>query len=226
MAVTTMNNSACVLDPCYCHLIVKSSPTARGHRYMFFLSDSGTFEGKLFPTGAVRIYGRNSVGTTSSSSNKCADTFFIECRNSKRRQFGLAASMIPRRGPKIMPGSLFASCDFVLVQGIHFDMHGELMIKYHRWNGSMKYSEFLDTAGTPTLKDAIQEAFDINIESPLKGVHMVYLNAILGTTWVDVKGPDIWYNMNIGHTAYKLFRLPDSQRRENCNIWKKRKDTH
>ena len=104
---------------------------------MFFLSESGKFEGKLFPTG-VRIYGRNLVRTTSSSYTKCTDTLFIECRNSKRRQFGLAAAIIPRRAPKIIPGSLFASCDFVLVQGIHFDMHSsELMIKYHRWNGSM-----------------------------------------------------------------------------------------
>ena len=235
-----MNNSAGVLDPFDRHLIVKPSPTAKGHRYMFFLADSGKFEGKLFPTG-VRIYGRNSVGT-SSSSTKCSDTFFIECRNSNRRQFGLVAAMIPRRVPKTMPGSPFASCDFVLVQGMHFDRHGELMIQYHRWNGSMKYSQFLDT-GT-TLKDAIQEAFDINIESQLNGVRMVYLNAILGTTRVDVqsnallsnstvtnegidcslKGPDIWYDMNIGRTAYKSFRLPGSQRRENCNIWKKRKD--
>ena len=72
---------------------------------------------------------------------------------------------------------------------------------------------------------------------------MVYLNAVLGTTRVDVQsnaplssstvtnegidcsleGPDIWYNMNIARTAYKPFRLPDSQRRENCSIWKKRK---
>ena len=235
-----MNNSAGVLDPFDRHLIVKPSPTAKGHRYMFFLADSGKFEGKLFPTG-VRIYGRNSVGT-SSSSTKCSDTFFIECRNSKTRQFGLVAAMIPKRGLKTMPGYPLSSCDFVLVQGMHFDRHGELMIQYHRWNGSMKYSQFLDT-GT-TLKDAIQEAFDINIESQLNGVRMVYLNAILGTTRVDVqsnaplsnstvtnegidcslKGPDIWYDMNIGRTAYKSFRLPGSQRRENCNIWKKRKD--
>jgi len=60
VAMTTMNNSAGVLDPFDCHLIVKPSPTARGHRYMFFLSGSGKFEGKLFHTG-VRIYGRNSV---------------------------------------------------------------------------------------------------------------------------------------------------------------------
>ena len=122
-----MNNSADLLDPFDRHLIVKPSSTAKGHRFMFFLADSGKFEGKLFPSG-VRIYGRNLVGP-SSSSTKCSDTFFIECRNSKTRQFGLAAAMICRRGPQIMPGSPFASCDFVLVQGIHFDRHGELMIQ-------------------------------------------------------------------------------------------------
>ena len=235
-----MNNSANLLDPFDRHLIVKPSSTAKGHRFMFFLADSGKFEGKLFPSG-VRIYGRNLVGP-SSSSTKCSDTFFIECRNSKTRQFGLAAAMICRRGPQIMPGSPFACCDFVLVQGMHFDRHGELMIQYHRWNGSMKYSEFLDPC--KTLKDAIQEAFDTNIESPLNRVRMVYLNAILGNTREDVqsnaplsnstvmnegidcslKGPDIWYDMNIGRTSYKPFRLPGSQRRRNCTILKKRKD--
>ena len=241
MKTTTRNNSASVLDPFDRHLIIKPSSTAKGNRFMFFLAESGKFEGKLFPSG-VRIYGRNLVGA-SSSSTKCSDTFFIECRNSKTRQFGLAAAMIcSRRGFQIVPGSIFSSCDFVLVQGIHFDRHGELMIQYHRWNGSMKYSEFLDS-GT-TLKDAIQEAFDTNIESPLNRVRMVYLNAILGTTRVDVesnaplsnstvtnegidcslKGPDIWYDMNIGCKGYKPFRLQDSQRRENCTIWKKRKD--
>ena len=43
-----MNNSAGVLDPFDCHLIVKPSPTARGHRYMFFLSGSGKLEGNYF----------------------------------------------------------------------------------------------------------------------------------------------------------------------------------
>ena len=100
MKTTTRNDSASVLDPFDRHLIIKPSSTAKGNRFMFFLAESGKFEGKLFPSG-VRIYGRNLVGP-SSSSTKCSDTFFIECRNSKTRQFGLAAAMIPRRGSEIL----------------------------------------------------------------------------------------------------------------------------
>ena len=162
-------------------LDIRQDTSAKGSAYMFYMSRNGDFEGKLIAAGC-RIHGRKDE-TPSPKGLPHQDTFFIECRNSKHRKFGLIAAMIPKK-PKIQPGQTFSSCTFVLVQGIHrCPKQNDWKIRFHKWNQKLTYKEFL--CKESDLVEAIKDGFDIDQECPLNQINLIYLNTLLNSIRSD-----------------------------------------
>ena len=143
--------------------------SSTGSCHIFSCNENGKIRGYCVPKG-YRLY--NSITIQHPD-----QLYLLECRNLKKRSYGLLAALFPT-SPK-MHGNLIPKCKLVLVQGIRFcEVTNKLIFHVHLWKKGMSLLDFANEEGD--LQSCLGKYFQLSLEFEHGKYQLKYLNAVLG----------------------------------------------